>query len=79
MKLGITVKDKITGFTGTVTGFVQYLSGCNQVLVVPSVDKEGKLGDAHWFDEQRLERVGECVISLDNGETPGFDIVPPKR
>jgi len=79
MKLGITVKDKITGFTGTVTGFVQYLSGCNQGLVAPSVDKDGKFAESQWFDEQRLERVGTRAVSLDNGKTPGFDITAPKR
>lgn len=54
LQLGCTVKDKITGFEGVVTGIVDYLSGCNQALVVPKVDKDGKLRDAHWFDVQRL-------------------------
>ncbi len=29
IRLGVQAKDKVTGFKGTVTGYVQYLSGCN--------------------------------------------------
>lgn len=79
MELGITVKDKVTGFSGTVTGFVQYLSGCNQVLVVPKVGKDGSFKEAQWFDVQRIERVGKTKVALDNGKTPGFDHAAPKR
>ena len=79
MKLGIKVTDKVTGFTGVVTGFVEYLSGCNQALVQPTVDKEGKLMESHWFDVQRLEQVGQNIVTLDNGPTPGADREAPKR
>lgn len=77
---GHKVKDKITGFTGIATGFVQYISGCNQILICPGLDKDGKLAESHWFDEQRL-LVFPCEdqITLDNGNTPGFDMEAPKR
>ena len=78
--LGSKVTDKITGFTGIVTGYVQYLTGCNQALVVPKAGKDGSLKEANWFDEQRLvvDRKAKPV-TLDNGQTPGFDLAPPKR
>lgn len=79
MDLGITVKDKITGFEGVVTGFVKYISGCNQVLVVPKVDDKGASRDGAWFDVQRMERVGKDQIILDNGDTPGCDAAAPIR
>lgn len=79
MELGIEVKDKITGFRGVVTGFVRYLSGCNQVLVAPALGPDGALRDSQWFDVQRLDRVGDSKIVLDNEATPGFDSEPPKR
>jgi hypothetical protein len=41
IKLGSNVKDRITGFSGIVTGFVTYLSGCNQALVIPNVATDG--------------------------------------
>ena len=79
MKLGIKVRDKISGFTGIVTGFVTYISGCNQALVAPLVKDDGSLGDSLWFDVQRLERIGSETIKLDNGPTPGPDRAAPKR
>lgn len=77
--IGWDVKDKITGFTGKVTGFCTYISGCNQALVAPPLGKDGTLRDSVWIDEQRLERVGRSTVKLDNGKTPGFDRAPPVR
>jgi hypothetical protein len=69
------VKDRITGFSGVVTGFVTYLSGCNQALVVPKVGKDGSFKEGQCFDEQRLEVDKKCsVIKLNNGNTPWADI-----
>lgn len=80
INLGQTVTDKITGFSGIVTGYVTYISGCNQALVMPKVCKEGKLQEGQWIDEQRLvvnTRVKS--IKLDNSRARGFDCAPPKR
>lgn len=33
--LGKSYRDRITGVIGTATGYVQYLSGCNQALISP--------------------------------------------
>lgn len=80
IKLGKTYQDKITRFRGVATGYVQYISGCNQVLLAPKVGADGALNDAHWFDEQRLDVIGSAeLIVLDNGKTPGFDKPAPKR
>ena len=80
IKNGWKVKDKITGFSGIVIGTVEYLTGCNQALVVPDkLDKDQKRQEGEWFDVQRLARVGKTQIKLDNGKTPGCDISPPKR
>ncbi len=77
--LGSTVRDRITGFSGVVTGVVMYLTGCEQVLVAPP-SKDGEFKDAHWFDLQRVE-VDQTkeVIALDNSATLGPDVAPPKR
>lgn len=77
--LGTTQRDKITGFQGVVTGYCEYISGCNQALLVPAVGEKGEFKEPHWFDVQRLERVGVEVVILDNGKTPGFDKAAPKR
>ena len=73
-ELGITAKDKITGFKGVITGRVQYLTGCDQYLLCPPVDKEGKPGEACWYDENRIERVGKKKpICLDGPDDSGQD------
>lgn len=80
--IGYRVKDIITGFTGIATAHCVYISGCNQVLVSPGLDKDGKLMGSHWFDEQRLQLVGgkqKRYVKLDNTKTPGFDQEAPKR
>lgn len=80
IKLGSKVKDKITGFSGVVTGRVCYLSGCNQALVAPKVGKDGSFKSAEWFDEQRLlVDKKAALVQLDNGKNPGADLAAPKR
>ncbi len=78
--LGKTVADRVTGFTGIVTGRVEYITGCDQCLVTPKVKEDGSSIEAHWFDQQRLLVLdGEPVLQLDNGATPGPDKEAPKR
>jgi hypothetical protein len=78
--LGVTVRDKINGFHGIVTGYVYYISGCNQALVSPPVSADGKIQEGQWLDVQRLEIDASVEqIVLDNDATPGFDAEPPKR
>lgn len=78
--LGYTFKDRITGFVGIAMGYCEYLSGCNQVLLVPPVTAEGAYRDGQWFDVQRvLLMPAENRITLDNGPTPGCDKQAPSR
>lgn len=78
--LGITARDRITGFQGVVTGHAQYISGCAQWLLAPPAGKDGTFHESCWFDEQRLTRVkNKPVINLDNSATPGPDKPAPKR
>jgi hypothetical protein len=80
VELGKEARDKITGFTGIVTAKVQYLTGCNQTLLAPSVGNDGRLTDPAWFDDQRIEAVENGrTVSLDNSATPGPDKPAPKR
>ena len=76
---GRTATDKITGFTGVITGFVEYLTGCNQALLVPKSENGNKLVESQWFDVQRLEFADNAQIVLDNTPTPGCDRAAPKR
>jgi hypothetical protein len=58
MKLGLTARDKYTGFVGLVTGKVEYLTGCTQFLLQPNaLDKDGRPVEGMWLDEDRIEQV----------------------
>ena len=57
--LGDRVRDKLTGFEGIATGMIQYLTGCDQILINPCKVKkdDGKLFSSEWFDNTRVEVV----------------------
>lgn len=77
--LGTTQKDKITGFEGIVTGHARYITGCDQYLIVPKVKEDGTSISGQWFDDSRLERVGETVLVLEPEDQPrtGADMEAP--
>lgn len=61
--LGWAVKDKVTGFTGTVSTIGFDLYGCVQAIVQPKAVFESngtqKLDESRWFDVSRLEKIGD--------------------
>jgi hypothetical protein len=58
--LGKEARDKITGFEGIIIGKIYYLFGCSQYGIAPkSVD--GKINDTNWFDEGRIEIIGNGI------------------
>ncbi|AEH78710.1 hypothetical protein SM11_chr1434 [Sinorhizobium meliloti SM11] len=76
IKLGSYAKDRITNFSGVVTGHAKYITGCDQYLLSPqNPDKEPK-----WFDEQRLD-VDPIIAPfvLDNSNGSGADIAAPVK
>lgn len=78
MEFGSPVRDKITGFAGTLTGRCDYISGCSQGLVTPKVGADGAFKGSEWFDLQRLEQGDGEMVVLDNSSTPGPDKAAPK-
>lgn len=69
--MGRKAKDKITGFSGIITSTSFDLYGCAQLALMPSTDKDGKLGEGHWFDTNRIELIGEDRVM----PVPTFDHV----
>src|ERR1700677_3737096 len=55
--VGRLCRDDLTGFEGRCAGFTSYISGCDQVLLVRRVDKDGKHQYGHWSDDDRLIEV----------------------
>jgi len=64
IKLGQKAKDKITGFEGILYGKASYLTGCDQYCLVPPI-KDGEIKLSQWFDEGRIEIIGEGVTVQD--------------
>jgi len=62
IKLGDYVRDKITNFEGLTLGKSEYLNGCVQFEVQPRIDKEGKMSESEWIDEQQLEVIEESDL-----------------
>ncbi len=78
--LGRKAVDKITGFSGVITGHAEYLTGCDQFLVQPSCDKgaNAKYPEAIWFDSGRLNiTVIEVKKETVKGKRNGCDYSAP--
>ena len=69
-ELGSTLKDKITGFQGVATGVASYITGCDQYVIQPEL-KDCAFVEAKWFDDNRLETVGDKVLKLELKEDVG--------
>lgn len=66
-KLGLRVKDRVTGFTGVVTSISFDLYGCIQAVVNPGLGQDGKPQESTWFDMNRLAVLDtEPVMQLPN-------------
>lgn len=74
-KLGKLGKDKITDIEGIIVGKITYLFGCNQYGIAPKAAKDtGKRPDTEWFDEGRIEIIGEGITAASvSVEQPGAD------
>jgi len=67
--IGHRVKDRVTGFEGVCASICFDLYGCIQAAINPGLDKDGKLGDSHWFDVSRLAVMTEKPVM----DVPDFD------
>ncbi len=76
--LGQKVRDRITGFTGVVTGRTEYITGCEQLLVQPPIKEDGSFVDPRWFDVDRLLVVVEKPTLIDVKKA-GCDAPAPAR
>lgn len=75
--LGARVKDTLTGFHGIVISRVEYLTGCNQVFILPESEKPNELKDGHWFDIERVQLIHEKAVDI--VPRPGDADIPAPR
>lgn len=63
--LGWKVKDKLTGFTGIVQGFIQYYGGVLQADVQAIGKETNKIEQAYYMDLFQLEKIGKAPVLTD--------------
>jgi len=78
IELGKVYRDSISGFEGVCTGFSSFIAGCDQALIAPKVDKDGKHVSGRWFDDMRLIDV-EAEKKVKRTSTRGGPQQTPSR
>jgi hypothetical protein len=76
--LGKHATDKVTGFSGVVVGFCQYLTGCDQYLLAPKTEDSTKMPESHWFDSNRIHFGKAVVVCVDTTQERGPDKPAPR-
>lgn len=78
IKLGLKVKDKVTGFEGVAVARIEYLNGCVQYGVKPKVGKDGKIADIEYIDENQLKIISGGIV-IKKKDTGGIMHDAPKK
>lgn len=71
ISLGDKVKDKVTGYEGTVVACTQWLNGCNRYQIQGPLDKDGKIPEVVGFDEENLVVVEKKAVAHKTPDTGG--------
>ena len=61
IKLGMEVKDKISGLTGIATSVTEFIYGCRRIGVSPQELKDGKPMEETVIDEPQLDIIGDGI------------------
>ncbi len=64
IELGSEVKDIVTGLKGIATGRTIWSNGCVRYAVQGKVDKDGKVPDLYWVDEEDIVEIKKPVKKL---------------
>jgi hypothetical protein len=54
---GDKVRDRISGFVGTITCCAEYLNGCIRYSIQPGLDKDGHYQEGEVIDQEQLELI----------------------
>ena len=63
--IGDRLQDKVSGYTGIVSGITKYATGCIHYGLAAEHVKENKIPDWQWFDEGQLKLVKESVVKFE--------------
>lgn len=81
-KIGLKVRDRISGFEGIVISNAGFLNACNRLLVQPkALEENTKLPESMAFDLPDLEVTGWGVLPIPEkkGPSPGGPHKFPSR
>ena len=68
VRMGHKVRCKITGFTGTIVGFAEFLDGRKQACLLPKCGEDGDFPERAWVDVINLQRLDKEDTPLGFGE-----------
>lgn len=64
VNLGDVAEDRISGFKGVVLGRIEYLTGCNQIFLLPKSKEDNDFKEGHWFDVERIEVLEHAAVKV---------------
>ncbi len=64
LKLGDAAKDRVSGFSGIITGESKYLYGCEYFEITSKKRHDEKPIEGQWFDTQRVVAVSKRAPRL---------------
>jgi len=67
-KNGQRVRDRLSGFEGTITDEVEYMNGCIRYQIQPRLLVDGTYQDSVIIDEQQLELLVERKLFKEKKE-----------
>lgn len=79
LAMGDLARETLSGFSGVVSGRVEHIAGCNQVLLQPEVGADGAWRDSIWFDVERVEVIERGYSAIEGRPTGGEIPTPPTR
>lgn len=70
IELGDKVEHVVSGFVGVAVSRTEYFAKCTRIGVQGRVQKDGKLPEAQYLDEDELLIVEKKAVKLQEGERP---------
>ena len=79
IEMGVTYRDKLSGYEGVATAATRYWAGCDRITLVSSDGTNRQ----EIFDDLQLERLANAIIpspNLNGADPTGGDrpVPPPK-
>ena len=61
-ELGMEIEARVSKLKGIITSRSECLFGCNRYFIQPQKEKENKVPEGWWVDEDDIKVIGKGVI-----------------